>query len=126
MINQKTSKIICTAFAEDSTHDFKLYERCIGSAVSADKKIQADKGYQGIVTLHRNSETPKKQLKGGHLTEAGQEENGRISRECIGIEHMHAKIKVFKISSSKYRNRHKRCGLRITLICGMINFEYLN
>ncbi|MDR2551923.1 MAG: IS5/IS1182 family transposase, partial [Treponema sp.] len=33
------------------------------------------------------------------------------------------KIKVFKITSNKYRNRRRRFGLRMSLICGLINFE---
>jgi hypothetical protein len=35
-------------------------------------------------------------------------ENGGISRERILIENINAKIKVFKITANKYRNRRKR------------------
>ena len=35
----------------------------------------------------------------------------------------YTKIKIFKITSNKYRNRRKRFGLRIALICGIINYE---
>ncbi|MCL1969858.1 MAG: IS5/IS1182 family transposase, partial [Candidatus Bathyarchaeota archaeon] len=31
--------------------------------------------------------------------------------------------KVFKIVAYRYRNRRKRFGLRMALICGIINFE---
>jgi hypothetical protein len=48
-------------------------------------------------------------------------ENRRISRERMRIENINAKIKVFKITSSKYRNRRKRFRLRVSLICGIIN-----
>ena len=81
------------------------YERCISNVVFGDKQVLGDKGYQGIAKLHTNRETPKKQPKGGTVTEAEQEENRRIGRERMLIEHMNAKIKVFKITSSKYRNR---------------------
>ena len=104
-------------------HDFKLYEQSIGSAVSCDKKVQCDSGYQGILKLHKNSETPKKKPKGGELTADEKHENRRISRERILIENINAKIKVFKVTSTKYRNRRKRFGLRMSLICGIINFE---
>lgn len=120
----KTGKIICTAHAEGSCHDFKLYENSIGSAVSCDIKIQGDSGYQGILRLHKNSETPKKKPKGGELTSEEKAENRRISRERILIENINAKIKVFKVVANKYRNRRKRFGLRMSLICGIINFEY--
>jgi len=123
IVNRQTSEIICTAHAEGSTHDFKLYEASVGSAVSDSIKIQGDSGYQGILKLHINSETPKKKPKGGELTAEEKEENRRISRERILIENINAKIKVFKITSNKYRNRRRRYGLRMSLICGIINFE---
>lgn len=85
--------------------------------------MQADRGYQGILRLHKNSETPKKKPRGGELTAAEKIENQRISRERMLIENINAKIKTFKITACKYRNRRKRFGLRMSLICGIINFE---
>jgi hypothetical protein len=82
-----------------------------------------DSGYQGIVDIHKNSETPKKRPKGGELTPEEKAENRRIARERILIENINAKIKVFKIMANKYRNRRKRHNLRTSLICGIINFE---
>jgi len=124
MVNQETGTIICTAFAKGSTHDFKLYEQSVGSVVSGDKQVQGDKGYHGIAKLHKKSQTSKKKPKGGVLTKAQQEENKCINRERMFIEHINAKIKMFKITSSTYRNRYKRFGLRMMLLCGIINFEY--
>jgi len=77
------------------------------------------------LNLHKNSETPKKKPKGGELTAEEKAENRRISRERILIENINAKIKVFKIAAVKYRNRRKRYGLRLSLICGIVNFEAL-
>jgi hypothetical protein len=74
--------------------------------------------------LHKNSETPTKKPKNGELTADEKAENRRISQERILIENINAKIKVFKITSNKYRNRRKRFGLRMSLICGIINFEH--
>jgi hypothetical protein len=124
--NRQTGKIICTAHAEGRPHDFKLYENSIGSAVSGDIQVQGDSGYQGILGLHKNSGTPHKKPGGGELTGEEKQENRRISRGRILIEHINAKIKVFKITASKYRNRRKRFGLRVSLICGLINFELKN
>jgi len=84
---------------------------------------QLDAGYQGILKLHANSETPKKKPKGGELTVEEKAENKRLSQERILIENINAKIKVFKIVANIYRNRRKRFGLRMALICGFINFE---
>jgi len=122
-VNRETREIICTAHAEGSTHDFKLYEESVGSAVFEDKQIQGDSGYQGILKLHKNSETPKKKPKGGELTDGEKAENKRISTNRMLIEHINAKIKVFKITASKYRNRRKRFALRMSLICGILNLE---
>ena len=126
IVNRKTSEIICTAHAEGSTHDFRLYEESIGGAVSDEIRIQGDSGYQGILKLHKNSETPKKKPKGGELTAEEKIENRRISRERILIENINAKIKVFKITANRYRNRRKRYALRMSLICGIINAESRN
>ena len=89
-------------------------------------KILGDSGYQGIAKLHENSETPKKKPRGGALSAEEKSENRRISRERILIENINAKIKVFKITANKYRNHRKRFVLRMSLICGIINFENRN
>jgi len=91
--------------------------------VSDKIRIQGDSGYQGILKLHKNSKTPKKKPKGGELTADEKAGNRRISRERILIENINAKIKVFKITANRYRNRRKRYDLRMSLICGIINAE---
>ena len=106
-----------------SCHDFKLYEDSVGSAIAYEIKIQCDSGYQGILKLHKHSETPKKKPKGGVLTDGEKDENRRISRERILIENINAKVKVFKITANRYRNRRKRYALRMSLICGIINHD---
>jgi len=108
---------------QGKTHDFKLYENSIGSAVSDDIKIQGDSGFQGIVKLHKNSETPKKKPRKGKLTAGEKEYNRQLASKRMLVENITAKVKVFKITSNKYRNRRKRFGLRMSLICGIINFE---
>ncbi len=100
-----------------------MYKDTIGGRVLDRIKEQMDSGYQGISTIHKNSETPKKKPKGGELTQEERAENRRISRERIVIENINAKIKVFKVMANKYRNRRKRHALRANLICGIINFE---
>jgi len=85
--------------------------------------VRGDSGYQGILKLHKNSETPTKKPKGGELTAEEKAENRRISRDRILVENINAKIKVFKITAYKYRNRRKRFALRMSLICGILNYE---
>ena len=123
MANAKTRKILCTAHAQGSCHDFKLYEASVGGAVPDAVRLKADSGYPGLLRLHRNSELPTKKPKGGELTAEEKAGNRRLSRERILIENINAKIKVFKITANKYRNRRKRFSLRMTLIGGLVNYE---
>lgn len=123
IVNKDNGEIICVAEDCGKKHDFRLYKETIGERVSDEIKMQADTGYQGICALHQNSETPKKKPRGGKLTDDEKRENRRISRERMLVEHINAKIKVFKILANKYRNRRRRHHLRLNLICGIINFE---
>jgi len=123
IVNAKNGEIICTAHAEGSVHDFKLYETSLGSSISEEIKLKCDSGYQGILKFHKNSEIPKKKPRGGKLTDEEKSENKKLSSERVLIENINAKIKVFKITANKYRNRRRRFGLRMSLICGIINFE---
>lgn len=107
-------------------HGFKLYEISVGGAVLECIEVNGDGGYQGILKLHKNSCIPKKKPKGGVLLAVEKAENRRLARIRILVEHLNAKIKVFKIVANRYRNRRRRFGLRIALICGIINFENRN
>ncbi|MDR1373410.1 MAG: hypothetical protein LBJ24_00395 [Treponema sp.] len=49
--------------------------------------------------------------------------NKRLAKERVVIEHVNAKIKTFKIMAYPYRNHCRRHFLRMSLICGVINFE---
>lgn len=118
-----TQRILCVATSKGSVHDFKMYKNSIGSAISNDKKVLADSGYQGIYKFHLNSYIPNKKSKNHVLTDTEIYDNRKISKERILIENINAKIKVFKILSNKYRNRRQRFGLRMSLFCGVINFE---
>ena len=85
--------------------------------------MRGDSGYQGIARLHGNSETPKRKPRGAELTGEEKAQNRRISRGRILVENINAKVKVFKIAANKYRNRRTRFGLRMALICGLLNYE---
>ena len=123
IVNCDNHKIICTAHAEGKKHDFKLYEDSIGCAVSSGIEALLDSGYQGIAKLHANNRIPHKKPRGGELTPEEKADNRQLSGMRILIENIIAKVKVFKILAHKYRNRRKRFGLRMALICGFINFE---
>lgn len=106
-----------------STHDFKMWKKSIGVRVVKHIKIEADSGYQGIDKLHNNSETPKKKSKNNPLTKDEKINNRRIGSERIYVEHTNCYLKRLRILAERYRNRRKRFGLRVSLFCGLYNFE---
>jgi hypothetical protein len=63
----KPAKLSGTAHVVGSKHDFKIYEDSVGCVVCGSIKVQENSGFQGILRLHKNSETPKKKLRGGVL-----------------------------------------------------------
>ena len=80
-------------------------------------------GYLGIKKLHLNSLLPIKESKYHKLTEREKAYNKKLARLRVAIEHINAKIKTFKILSYPYRNRRRRHLLRMSLVCGIINYE---
>jgi hypothetical protein len=83
----------------------------------------ADSAYQGLKKLHTNSKLPKRNSKKHPLTKEEKEQNHQISSKRVVVENVIRKIKIFKLMSEKYRNRRRRFGLRLNLICGILNYE---
>lgn len=103
-------------------HDFRLFkESKIG--VNSEIEVIGDKGYQGIQKIHQNSHTPHKKKRKEELSKEQKRENRELSKRRIVIEHIHRCLKIFRILSSRYRNRRRRFGLRLNLIAGLYNYE---
>jgi len=117
-----TNKIICTAHGKGKQHDFKLFKNS-KVPVKAEIEILGDKGYQGIQNLHANSRTPKKKPRGQELSADEKKSNRSLARIRVVGEHIHRKLKIFKILSLTYRNRRNRFGLRFNLIAALYNYE---
>jgi IS5 family transposase len=122
LIDTSTNKIICIAVEKGRCHDFKLFKDTV-VGVDTMIKFLADSGYQGIQNFFPNSEIPNKKSKKNPLNKTEKKNNRQISKNRIFIEHVNSKIKIFRIMSERYRNRHKRFGLRANLICGLYNYE---
>jgi hypothetical protein len=116
IIEQKTLKIICLAHGKGKTHDFKLFKNS-GVKFQENCKLIADKGYQGIKKLHERSETPQKKPKGGKLTKTQKKSNRELNRIRIVIEHVNCRLKIFKVLSYPYRNRHFLVWLKNEFNC---------
>lgn len=121
-MNVKTQEIICTAFREGKVHDFKIWkESQIG--IGEKTELLADKGYQGVKKLHNRSRTPFKKPSLMPLSKEQKKFNRQLAKERIVVEHVHRKLKIFRILSSRYRNRRRRFGLRFNLLAGIYNYE---
>jgi len=122
LANKKSAEIICTAFSNGKTHDFSLFKK---SKIGMNEKIEllGDKGYQGIKKIHANSRTPSKKTKNKNLSQAEKFFNRQLAKDRIIIENIHRSLNIFRILSSRYRNRRRRFGLRFNLIAGIYNYE---
>ncbi len=123
MINLDTKQILATAFASGSTHDFQLFKRSRVACCAATRYL-ADAGYQGLTRCHANSSTPFKKSKHHPLTSEQKTANRLLSSQRIAIEHVNARLKVFRILSERYRNRRRRFALRFNLIAAIYNLDY--
>jgi hypothetical protein len=101
-----------------------VYKDRIGNAVSNSIPIDADLGYLGIEAYHPNSSIPVKSSKNHQLTKEEKAYNKNLARRRVVIEHINAKIKTFKSMAYPYRGHYcNRHSLRMTLICGLINYD---
>ena len=87
--------------------------------------VLADAGYQGLADLHANSQTLRKKSKHHSPTPEQKAANRELARRRIFVEHVICKVKIFRILSEHYRNRHKRFGLRFNLIASLYNLELI-
>lgn len=89
----------------------------------AEIQCWADKGYQGLQKLHSLSRIPFKKKRNQSLNVEQKKFNRELATDRIIIEHIHRCLKIFRILSSRYRNRRRRFGLRFNLIAGIYNYE---
>ena len=123
MITNLEGKILSLSIDKGRTHDFKVFKKSKSIRKIAYCRILADSGYQGIQKVCNNAEIPKKKTKLHPLTKEDKKKNNKLSSKRIIVEQINAKIKVFKITKYPYRNRRKRFGLRMNLICAIINLD---
>lgn len=122
LVNKKTKEIVCIAVRRGKVHDFRIWKE---SKIELGEKteILADKAYQGIKKIHEHSRTPVKKTRKKSLSKEQKKFNKQLAKERIVVEHVHRRLKIFRILSSRYRNRRRRFGLRINLIAGIYNYE---
>ncbi|MDX1920261.1 MAG: transposase [Candidatus Caenarcaniphilales bacterium] len=123
VLSKSEKKIKRVRISNGKVHDFKMYkEKPV--RLGKNKKMIADKGYQGIQDIHSESEIPIKKKRNQKPTKEEKQYNRDLSKRRMAIEHINRRVKIFRIFSSKYRNRRKRrkrFGLRVNLIVSIIN-----
>ncbi|HGR6943438.1 TPA: transposase, partial [Streptococcus pneumoniae] len=115
-------RIVSLDITVNYCHDMKLFKmscRNIGQA----GKILADSGYQGLMKIYPQVQTPRKSSKLKSLIAEDKAYNHALSKERSKVENIFAKVKTFKMFSTTYRNHRKRFGLRMNLSAGIINHE---
>ena len=122
VINQETREVICTAFRPGYCHDFNLFKKSKIYFYPETNSLQ-DSGYQGIKDYHHNSYISRKKPKNGKLSLLEKDYNRVLAQERIVVEHVNRSLKIFKILSSRYRNRRRRYGLRCNLLSAIYNYE---
>ena len=122
ILNRQSKQIVCTAYGKGKTHDLKLF-KASQTRLQQEAFWLADSGYQGLPKEHANTEVPHKRRKGRELTPEQKRYNRALAKLRLSIEHVNAKLKVFRILSERYRCRRRRFGLRFNLIAGFYNFE---
>jgi len=122
VINGQNGEIICVSEAKGSVHDFEMFKQSDIHMLD-DILCVGDKGFTGICDFHAFSVTPFKKPKGGKLTPEQKAFNSSLSKYRIRIEHINRRINCFKIMQMRYRNKQKKHLLRLSLICGIINYE---
>ena len=116
-------KILAVTIDKGRTHDFKVFKKSKATRKILLSKVLADLSYMGINKICLNSKIPKKKNKLNSLTKEDKKENHKRSSQRIIVEQINAKVKVFKITKYPYRNRRKRFGLRMNIICAIINLD---
>jgi hypothetical protein len=131
VVDQATGAIICTAHAKGRSHDFRVFKQS-RLPLRAETQLLAGKGYQGVLKLHANSQTPQKKPKRATLNKADRRSNRTLAQRRVIAEHViceassllgNRRLKIWRILSERYRNRRKRFGLRFNLIAGVYNYE---
>ena len=116
------NEIISIYIDTGKTHDFEMFKKS-KLPINIGNTILTDLGYQGIKKLHTNTKIPHKKTKNKKLTNKQKRYNKSISSDRVFIEHLNAKIKTFKMFSTRYRNHKKDILKRLNFIAAFINSD---
>jgi DDE superfamily endonuclease/Helix-turn-helix of DDE superfamily endonuclease len=124
VITQRGGKVLFLSDTyEGKKHDKKIADE-EGYEFPDGSRLWQDTGFQGYSPEGVRIEQPKKKPRKGELTESEKEENQRISKIRVGVEHQIGGIKRCQIVVQKFRNRvdHYADDVMETA-CGLHNFR---
>lgn len=116
-------RIVSLDIAVNYCHDMKLFKMSRRNIGQAGKILADSGGYQGLMKMYSQAQTPRKSSKLKQLTLEDKSYNHVLSKERIKVENIFAKVKTFKMFSTTYRNYRKRFELRMNLVVAIINRE---
>ena len=87
-------RIVSLDIAVNYCHDMKLFKMSRRNIEQAGK-ILADSGYQGLMKMYSQAQTPRKSSKLKPLTLEDKTYNHALSKERIKVENIFAKVKTF-------------------------------
>jgi transposase len=79
------------------------------------QRFLGDKGYVGEDQIEAPHKKPKKQ----ELTADDKEENKKLSKQRIVVEHMIRLLKAFRVAAQRFRLSYSRYEQVILTICGL-------
>ena len=85
--------------------------------------LVGEKGFQGIAGIHGERIAAYKKPRKGELTEEQERFNSKLSKLRVFIGHISRRIKRLEVLQMRYRNKQRKRLLRVSLICGMHNYE---
>jgi hypothetical protein len=97
------------------THDEKVYDRT-RVVVPPGVKRTGDTAYQGT-----GLDTPTRRPRKGSLTARQKAGNRRVSKRRIVVEHGIGKMKIWRITAERYRNRRRGHTLMMKNVAGLHN-----
>ncbi len=111
-----------------ATWEGKRHDKLIADGESyqfpAGSTLGQDTGFQGFEPEGINILQPKKKPRGGELTDEEKEENRRISRIRVHIEHVISSVKRYRIVKDKLRQwREGIHDMVMETCCGLHNFR---
>lgn len=126
-VEQSSKRILSTTYGKGRQHDFSVLKqsRC-SHKLHKDTELLADSGYQGVAKYHPKSRTPHKRWKGKVLSQQQLDYNRSLAKECILVENVIRRLKVFRVLKETYRHRRRRFALRLTLIAALYNLDLVS